>query len=132
MKHVMCLASALALLLTPAIAGPIGTPYKVVRSGMTAEMGLHYALANDCRSRGAVSINLLRAPHSGDVLIGARRAHPTFAPGSAYARCNARLVEGTQVYYRPNPGYTGSDHYIVERVFPNGNAQMYWVTIVVR
>ncbi len=37
-----------------------------------------------------------------------------------------------EVYYRSVRGYTGPDSYVVERVFPNGDAHQFRINVSVR
>ena len=129
----LTLGSALAVLaVVPASAAPISSVYKVVRSGALAPMGFHYYLGDGCRSPGPVVINLVTPPRNGEVSEGPRSRRPTYASGRHLAACNGIRVRGLQVYYRSAPGYTGPDSYVVERVFPNGDAQRFRIGVSVR
>lgn len=121
-----------ALAAAPLHAAAISSVYKVVRSGALAPMGFHYYLEDGCRSPGPVVINLVTPPQNGDISEGPRSAHPSYGAGSHLAACNRTKVRGTEVYYRSAPGYTGPDSYVVERVFPNGDAQRFRIDVSVR
>ncbi len=127
------LASALiAWAVVPVSAAPISAVYKVVRSGALAPMGFHYYLEDGCRPAGPVVINLVTPPKNGDVSEGPRSGYPSYSTGSPLAACNKIKVRGLEVYYRSTPGYTGPDSYVVERVFPNGDAQRFRIDLSVR
>jgi hypothetical protein len=129
----LAFAGALALLATaPASAEAISTVYKVVHSGALAPMGFHYFLDDGCRSPGLVTINLVTPPQNGEISQGPRAAHPSYAATSHLAACNKVKVRGTEIYYRSTPGYQGPDSYVVERVFPNGDAQQFRIHLPVR
>ncbi len=131
-RSVALALASLPLVAAPVGAVPIGTAYKVVHTGTLAPMGFHYFLERGCRPTGPVVINLITPPRNGEVSEGPRRAHPSYATGSALAACNRLTIPGTEVYYRSAPGYTGPDSYIVERVFPNGDAQRFRIDVSVR
>lgn len=116
----------------PVSAAPITSVYKIVRSGALAPMGFHYYLEDGCRSPRAVVINLVTPPKNGEVSEGPRSGHPSYAASSHLAACNRFPVRGLEVYYRSVSGYTGPDSYVVERVFPNGDAQRFRIDISVR
>ena len=129
----LTLASAfVTLAMVPASAAPISSVYKVVRSGALAPMGFHYYLEGGCRSPGPVVINLVTPPRNGEISEGPRRGRPSYSAGSRLATCNRITVRGLEVYYRSVPGYTGPDSYVVERVFPNGDAQRFRIDLSVR
>ena len=121
-----------ALAVVPVRAAPISSVYKVVRSGSLAPMGFHYHLEDGCRSFGPVVINLITPPKNGEVSEGPRSGHPTYEAGSHLGACNKISVRGLEIYYRSIPGYTGPDSYVVERVFPNGDAQRFRIDVSVR
>ena len=132
-SRVLSLGSALfTFAAVPVSAAPVSPVYKVVRSGALAPMGFHYSLEDGCRSAGPVVINLVKPPQNGEVTEGPRSAHPSYGAGSRLAACNRLKVRGTQVYYQSAPGYTGPDFYVVERVFPNGDAQRFRIGVSVR
>ena len=129
----VALASALLVLAAvPAGAVPVGPAFRVVRSGALAPMGFHYYLDASCRSPGPVTINLVVPPRYGEISEGQRVAHPSYRSGDSLAACNRIRVRGLEVYYRSKPGYTGPDSYVVERVFPNGDAQRFRIDVSVR
>lgn len=129
----LALAAPLAILAAAPLHAAVVSPvYKVVRSGALAPMGFHYYLEDGCRSPGPVAINLVTAPRNGEISEGTRSAHPSYGAGSHLAACSRIRVRGTEVYYRSVPGYTGPDSYVVERVFPNGDAQRFRIDVSVR
>lgn len=132
-SRLLTLASAfLTLAVAPVSAAPISSVYKVVRSGALAPMGFHYDLDDDCRSPGPVVINLVTPPSNGDISEGPRSRRLSYGAGRRLAACNGTKVRGLEIYYRSAPGYTGPDSYVVERVFPNGDAQRFRIGVSVR
>ncbi len=132
-SRLLFLGSAFAAsAVVPVSAAPVSPVYKVVRSGALAPMGFHYYLEGGCRSAGPVVINLVVPPRNGEVTEGPRSAHPSYGAGSRLAVCDRLKVRGTEVYYQSAPGYTGPDSYVVERVFPNGDAQRFRIGVSVR
>lgn len=129
----VALAAALAVFAaTPVSATAISAVYKVVHSGTLTPIGFHYDLEEGCRSLGPVRINVVTPPRNGEVSKGPRSAHPSYPAMSHLAACNRTKVSGTEIDYRSTSGYLGSDSYVVERVFPNGDAQQFRIDISVR
>ena len=129
----VALAAALAVFAAaPASAKAISSVYKVVHSGTLTPIGFHYYLEEGCRSPGPVQINVVTPPQNGKISEGPRSAHPSYPATSHLAACNRVKVSGTEIYYRSAPGYLGSDSYVVERVFPNGDAQQFQIDLSVR
>ena len=125
-------ASLVALAAVPLHAAPVNPVYKVVRSGALAPMGFHHHLEDGCRSPGPVAVNLITPPRDGEVSEGPRNAHPSYEAKSHLAARNRIRVRGTQVYDRSAPSYTGPNSYVIQRVFPNGDAQRFRIDVSVR
>ncbi len=135
MMSTRCVALATALTVltaAPVSAKAISSVYKVVHSGTLTPIGFHYYLEEGCRSPGPVQINVVTPPQNGEVSEGPRSAHPSYPATSHLAACNRVKIRGTEIYYRSAPGYHGSDSYVVERVFPNGDAQRFQIDVSVR
>ena len=132
----LCLAAgplAFALSAAPLAAEPIGPAYRIVPSGVLARMAFHYdPVSQACRSLGPVTINLVMPPQHGALSTARGTAHPQFGRSSAYAACDRRRVPGLQVFYRSEPGYTGPDSWVVERVLPTGEAHQFRIHVSVR
>ncbi len=131
-RSLALVAVSSTLAAAPLGAEPVSPVYKVVRSGALAPMGFHSYLEHGCRSPGPVAINLVVPPQNGTVSEGPRSAFPSYRAWSPLAACDRMKVSGLQVYYRSAPGYTGPDSYVVERVFPNGDAQRFRINVSVR
>lgn len=116
----------------PAAAQRIYGTYRVIPAGETAKLGLHYLIGDDCRSRGAVQVNVIASPTGGEILTLVGTGHPRVPSASKLARCNVRTVAGTNVFYRAAPGYTGTDRFVLEDVYPDGTARQFPVTVSVR
>ncbi|MGI3903850.1 MAG: hypothetical protein ACRYGP_18155 [Janthinobacterium lividum] len=135
MMSTRCVALATALTVfaaAPVSAKAISPVYKVVHSGTLTPIGFHYYLEEGCRSPGPVQINVVTPPQNGEVSEGPRSAHPSYPATSHLAACNRVKIRGTEIYYRSAPGYQGSDSYVVERIFPNGDAQRFQIDVSVR
>ena len=124
---------AFALIAAPVAAEPIGPAYEIVRSGALARIAFHYdPVSHACRSLGPVTINLVAPPQHGALSTARGSARPQFGPSSAYAACDRLRVPGLQIYYRSEPGYTGPDSWVVERVTPTGEARQFRIHVSVR
>ena len=125
-------AFAVCATASPAGAQRIYGTYRVLPAGETTKLGLHFLLDDDCRSRGAVTVNVVTPPTGGQILTQAGSGHPRMRVRSPLKRCEARVVQGTNVFYRATPGFTGTDRFVLEDVYPDGTAYQFPITVSVR
>ncbi|MET0606808.1 MAG: hypothetical protein ABWZ80_10150 [Beijerinckiaceae bacterium] len=78
-------------------------------------------VAPDCSSLGYADVAIITPPRNGAVELRREGAHPSFASSHPRFSCNARLVDGVGVYYRPNPGFAGSDRFTIQVIWTNGD-----------
>ena len=127
-------AAVCALIAAPgsASAQRIFGTYKVIPAGSTAKVGFHYIVRADCRSEGTTTVNVVTPPKGGEILTAPGSGHTHFAARSKFARCNGRLMPGTDILYRASPDFTGTDSFVVEDVYPDGTARQFPMTVSVR
>lgn len=106
--------------------------YWVVASGHPLEVAAISSLYPDCTTMGRTEINLLEAPHGGEVQVGEGTRYPGYVTANARSACNKRKVPATMVTYRSMPGFVGQDSFVIEKIFPYGVAQRQRFTVNVR
>ena len=83
--------------------------------------GLAYMTLNpDCSLVGYPSAKLVSAPSNGTVTVFKGAAFPVYESVNLRSACNRRRVPGTLVEYRPRRGFTGSDSFTVNVIYPAG------------
>jgi hypothetical protein len=111
----------------PATNAPVGPASKeidnsiAVRSGKPAKLEFYYSLNPDCSSRGYADITVDESPQNGELAAKKGHDHPKFPSDSIFAKCNAKLVPSTQLYYQSTRGYVGADALTVEIIQPTGD-----------
>lgn len=97
--------------------------YKVVASGQRVLIDTLASLDPTCRSLGQTEVNLLTAPHGGEVETSLGREYPSYVAANVRSVCDKQRVPATLIFYRASQGFTGPDWFDVEIVFPRGIAR---------
>lgn len=79
-----------------------------------------YSLNPDCSSIGVVSVRTIEEPKHGKLTIGEGSGFSSFPQDNPRQACNRRRSEGMLMYYRPEPGYLGSDSVTVDIIYGDG------------
>lgn len=95
-------------------------PRRIALKGRVTRVNDYYAVLPDCRSRGPISVEIVKAPETGDVLVSRARGRPAFGARDPNAVCNRKNVEVTRVSYRADPEFDGEDSFTVRATFPSG------------
>ncbi len=108
------------------------TSHKVVNHGKEVLVIFFYSINPDCSSRGSASVAVGPPPQGGTVTSIHARDFPYFAPENPRSVCNKRRVEGERILYRANPGFVGTDSFVVQIVNANGDLSVVNTQIDVR
>jgi hypothetical protein len=112
---------------SPAANASVGAASKeidnsiTVGSGKPAKLDFYYSLNPDCSSRGYADVTVNDSPQNGELAAKKGHDHPKFPRDSKFAKCNARFVPTTQLYYQSARGYVGDDALSVEITEPTGD-----------
>lgn len=106
--------------------------YKVVAAGQRVKMDTLASLDPTCRSLGRTEVNLLTAPQGGQVETLLGRDYPAYVAANVRSVCDKQRVPVTMIFYRASPGFSGSDSFDAEIVFPQGNARRVRYKVEVR
>ncbi len=106
--------------------------YKVVDHGKDVNLGFYYSINPDCSARGFATAAVGSPPQGGQVLSVHSRDFPSFSSTNPRFVCNKRRIEGTKVWYRANPGFRGTDSFVLQIVDANGDPKNFNVQVAVR
>lgn len=129
-KIALLFISSLALAGCQQPAG--GALNKVVAAGVPMKLDFWYSAHEDCTSTGPTVVRVAHAPDHGKVSIKPVADYPSFPAANPRHECNVKKIEGQQVWYSPDAGYTGPDSVALDIIFPNGNARQTSYSINVR
>jgi hypothetical protein len=77
----------------------------------------------DCTFAGYPVVRILTPSEHGSVTIEEASDYPAYARDNQRYDCNLRKVQGTHVVYQSAPTFTGSDVFVIEVIFPSGDAR---------
>jgi hypothetical protein len=91
----------------------------------------HYANVNpDCSPIGVPIVRLSAPPVHGVVRTIRAMVFTHFT--GIFEVCNSRRVSGVSVEYRPVRGFTGSDSFGLDVIFPGGAERLYSYEVTVK
>ena len=93
---------------------------RVVVAGGRLELGGFSTINPDCTAHGYPDIRVTNAPQHGAVASRKGQVIEFFSPNHPLHDCSRRRVSGVYVDYRPERGFTGTDYFTVDIIFPNG------------
>jgi len=104
-------------------------------SGIAQRVGFFYAVNPDCTSAGLTHLEVKHPPAHGLVAFVTIEDYADFQSGSqTFYACNKNKNPGISVVYTSNSDFTGSDHFSVQGIGPNGKllSADYSITVVPR
>lgn len=93
---------------------------KLASSGQEVRIFYAYAVNPDCSSVGQTVVKARSGPSHGQIRIVRASMFPSYPHSNIRHLCNSRRVDGTEVWYRSFPNYTGKDQAVLSTYFPNG------------
>ena len=118
-----------ALAALPAAAKDID---KVVSAGESLK-SIGYASINpDCSTGGYPNVRLVTKPSNGELTVAKGEMFPSYPKGNARSACNSKKVPATMLEYQPKSGFTGTDSFAVQVIFPSGKEQKLKYNITVK
>jgi hypothetical protein len=94
--------------------------YKVTADGDEAEVDTAVAIDTHCLVKAPVAIQVVAPPANGAVDIRSGPDRQLFPANDPHAKCSGKEIVTNQVWYKPEPGFRGTDSFSVEARFPNG------------
>lgn len=118
---------------TPAAARPAAASFqRGAPSGKRQQVASLAALNPDRSSLGQISCGLTSGPAHGTVDFAEIGDFGYRSQPSPRSKCNDRRVPGTGVFYASEPGFRGTDGFVVSRATANGFRYVWPVTVTVR
>lgn len=126
-----------ALLYAPNVAAqdeasPPQEAKRVVAIDHKLRAGLYFSVDPDCTVTGLPVIRVIDPPKNGEVTIASDSGFPAYARENLRFDCNRKRLEGMAVFYEPQKGFSGLDSFVLDIIFPAGNAQKWHYSIEVR
>jgi hypothetical protein len=92
---------------------------------VTVPAGGHYlygftSINPDCSLLGYAAVRVTTPPANGVVRAYKGTVFPNFSANNPRSACNGRRMPGTQIEYRPRPGFVGSDSFFLDVILPDG------------
>jgi hypothetical protein len=128
-NRVQDVSAVVVLCLLLGSAAGAQTASRTVAAGGVLKVG-HFANVNpDCSPVGVTVVRLSAPPKHGVVRTASTMGFAHFA--GTFEICNSRRVAGVSVEYRPDRGFTGSDSFSLDVIYPGGLEQVgsYDVTV---
>ena len=104
---------------------------RVVVAGGTLELGFFSSVDPDCSTHGYATVRVNNQPQHGAIATKKGRGVLFALPNHLLHDCNARKADGVHAYYRPEAGFTGSDNFTIDVIYPAGIERIidYQVTV---
>ncbi len=125
---VNAVASAAAIFVLATVGGEAETYNKTVAAGGLLKADFFASVYPDCSTKGKTVIRVASAPAHGVIVT---RQSTGFVNFPGLPQCNERRLAGVSVTYRPARGFTGSDGFSLDVIFPSGKEVMrsYFITV---
>jgi len=105
---------------------------RAVPIGQERNVGFFSNIHEDCTSLGPILVRVTREPTNGTTVVKSEQDYPNFSQFNPRSACNRQKVPGTAIYYRPNPGYSGSDSFGIDVITAGGATFQGNYTILVK
>src|SRR6478609_3676119 len=115
------------LLVTVALSGcntTGGTPTSVVSvpQGVARKIDRYSSVNPDCTPIPGIVGRIIVPPKNGQASFRDGVDYPTFAATNDRHVCNTKRIRSLQLWYTPNPGFTGIDSLVAEALYPSGSS----------
>jgi hypothetical protein len=116
----MSLSLRITILLSIGLSGCVSAPlggakeksvHGTIASGKRTRIGTQAFVKGDCTFEAYPYTHVEVASSHGTIEIVHEEVRVKFEADSSASVCSNRPVQGSAVYYTPNPGYTGPDHF---------------------
>ena len=99
-------------------AGRFAVPVDTTRTIYRA-----YQVDTGCRSLGPITIRIVKPPAHGRVAVLSSKIYPNFPKSDNHSVCNRTLVDGQLIQYTPEPGFAGTDEFLVDIIYASGHSR---------
>ena len=101
-------------------------------SGERVRLGFSYGVNPNCSSQGEIKSRLLEHPKNGVVEMVTEKGFPGYPQNDQKYECNEKKSDVRAYYYKSREDFKGTDRFVVEVFFPNGNYRKRLFAIDVR
>ncbi len=113
-----CLLSIIAVMAGTARAEDQRLYNRRTLSGHEVQVTFHEHHDSRCRFASDVEINVTSAPQHGQVLVRPENHEITQCPAVGFVSCTGTTIRTQAVYYRPDPGFIGTDSFTYDDRLP--------------
>ena len=105
---------------------------KTVAAGESLK-SIGYASINpDCSSGGYPNVRIVAKPSNGELTSAKGEMFPSYPKSNPRSSCNSKKVAATMLEYQPKAGFTGTDSFAVQVIFPSGKEEKLKYNITVK
>ncbi len=101
-------------------------------SGKDGSLDYFLSISPDCASNGYPQMRIVTPPAHGELRATPGEGYSNFPKDNVRFACNAKKIPVTYIYYRPQPGFAGTDTATIEILFPLGRLNTVDYAITVR
>jgi|GEM_PF-2208067 len=105
---------------------------RTVISNSETDVGEFYELNADCSPAGDIKVNISKAPKNGTAFSEDAVLVTNFPADNQRHACNLRKSQGVVLKYTSKEGYTGSELFDVEVIYPRGQLVKYHYVVKVK
>jgi TonB family protein len=105
---------------------------RTVASGERQRIGFFYTLNPDCTPAGYMTVRVITSPAHGELTAEQGVNYTNYPKENQRYQCNLKKSPVTDVYYKSNSGYLGTDSTLIEAASPTGTTITRIYTITVR
>jgi len=99
---------------------PQTTPVRGAESGKKQRFNQYVFIQPDCSAPTLPTIKIAKQPFHGQLSIEQEEVYPNFPKDNARSACNSQKVKAMVAYYTSEAGFTGTDNFSLETIFPTG------------
>lgn len=116
---------------TPVPPAKTGPDLRGAESGQKSRMAMFLGANPDCSSTGYPNVKITTQPQFGQLSIERGEDFPSFKKENPRSECNTQRLPSIRVFYTSNPGYTGTDRFELQTLYPAGRLveNSYQVTV---
>jgi hypothetical protein len=104
----------------PPPVAAVPTIERAAYAGSRQRLDFLTTLWPDCSYMGPSTYHFIVRPQHGVIDFKQAEEPPAYLQSSIYYKCNDHRVRGVMLYYTPNRGFDGADHFVMEWISPAG------------
>ncbi|MDQ0468721.1 hypothetical protein [Labrys wisconsinensis] len=89
-------------------------------SGREIRVQTAHEVNPDCSLLRIPVVQIMTKPNNGTLRIVQEASYPQFPKINPRWKCNSEKISGVSVYYKPNPGFAGSDDAVLRLSYSDG------------